>query len=253
MTSSAVGVKPTLDVMGPVRLLQRGWRIYQFTREVKRRAAEFGEGPERLHQQAELLKEICARLMDSHGMQMVVRGSSLPEPPFIMVCNHLGYMDPIILAAIQASAPIAKRELGDWPVIGPTLDSLGVMLVHRGNLHQSATVLRRALRALRAGVAVVNFPEGTTTSGDRMLPFKRGVFGLAKIANVPVVPSRMDFLDPSDCWIGDDGFLEHYLKFGAMTYHGVRLRISDPIDPNDYPSAQAMADAVREHIGTLVT
>ncbi len=251
MSFQAITTKPALDLMGPVRLTQRSWTVYGYTREVMRRAAQFEDGPRQLHQRAELLQEMCARVMTLFDMEIVVHGT-LPKPPYIMVSNHLGYMDAIIMSAIQPCAPVAKRELGDWPLIGPTLAAMGIMLVHRGNLHQSAVILRRAHRALQAGVAVVNFPEGTTTSGDHVLPFKRGIFGLARIAGVPVVPSRMDFLDPRDCWTGNDGFLGHYLRFGAMSYHGVRLRISDPVDPRDYRSAEDMAESVREHIGQLV-
>ena len=250
MSFPATATKPALDLMGPARLAQRSWAVYGMTGEVMRRAERFEEGPRLLHQRAELLQEACARVMKIFDMEMVVHGS-LPKPPYVMVCNHLGYMDPIILSAIQPCAPVAKRELGDWPLIGPTLTAMGVMLVHRGNLHQSAVVLRRAHRALQAGVAVVNFPEGTTTSGDHILPFKRGIFGLARIAGVPVVPSRMDFLDPRDCWTGNDGFLGHYLRFGAMSYHGVRLRISEPRDPRDFKSDQDMADTIKDHIASL--
>ena len=251
MNSPAITAKPALDFAAPVRLFRRGWTVYQYTREVAARAKHFDvDSPRILHERAELLREMCARTVKLHGMEIVTHGS-LPEPPYIMVANHLGYMDPIILAALRPCAPIAKRELGDWPIVGPALDEMGVSLVHRGDLHQSATVLRRALRALEAGVAVVNFPEGTTTGGDYMLPFKRGIFGLARIADVPVVPSRMDFLDPRDCWTGDDGFLEHYLRFGAMPTHGVRMRISKPVDPKNFESAEEMAEAVRTHISEL--
>lgn len=251
MTASALVAKPELDLLAPVRLAQRSWKVFQYTREIAGLSKRFDvNSPRILHERAALLAEMCTRAMKVHDMDMVVSGV-LPEPPYIMVCNHLGYMDPIILSAIQPCAPIAKRELGDWPVLGPALLEMGVMLVHRGNLHQSATVLRRALRALEAGLAVVNFPEGTTTSGDHLLPFKRGVFGLARIAGVPVVPSRMDFLDPRDCWTGNDGFLGHYLRFGAMPFHAVRLQISDPVDPKGFSSAAEMAEAVRAHIETL--
>ena len=254
MTAPVLAEKPTLDLWSPARLVHRSWVCYKWTREIAERGKAFEkEGPGLLQQRADLLQEMCDRTTKLFGMEIVVSGSPLPKPPYIMVCNHLGYMDPIILSAIQPCAPIAKRELGDWPAIGPALDTMGVMLVHRGNLHQSATVLRRAHRVLKAGIAVINFPEGTTTAGEEVLPFKRGIFGLARIANVPVVPARIDFLDPKDAWIGDDGFLGHYLRFGALPAHGVRMHITDPVQPRDYESAAAMAEAMRAYISQLTT
>ncbi|MEO1334567.1 MAG: hypothetical protein AAFV29_02950, partial [Myxococcota bacterium] len=63
----------------------------------------------------------------------------------------------------------------------------------------------------------------------------------------------IEFSDPKDSWTGNDGFLGHYIRFGAMPTHGVRFRICDPVDPNDYESAQDMAEQMRTFIANLAT
>ena len=127
--------------------------------------------------------------------------------PAIYVANHLGYYDALVVAQFVPCAPIAKAEVASWPVIGAGGRSLGVIFVRRESPASGAQALLAALRALGAGVSVLNFPEGTTTSGDRLGPFRRGIFGLARLAGVPVVPVRIDFDDPELAWYGPALFL----------------------------------------------
>src|SRR6185436_14021215 len=101
------------------------------------------------------------------------------------VANHLSYLDPIVIGAQIPVAPIAKGEVASWPLIGSVASSLNGIFVDRSSVMSRARALRRAHALLRAGVSILNFPEGTTTDGSRLLPFHRGIFGLAQIARVP--------------------------------------------------------------------
>nr|MBS0019499.1 1-acyl-sn-glycerol-3-phosphate acyltransferase [Gammaproteobacteria bacterium] len=74
-----------------------------------------------------------------------------------------------------------------------------------------AEVLRRSLRVLQQGVSVLNFPEGTTTLGNAVLPFRRGIFGLAPITGVPVIPIALRFEPPGMAWVGNAYFVSHCL------------------------------------------
>ncbi|MEM9691258.1 MAG: lysophospholipid acyltransferase family protein, partial [Myxococcota bacterium] len=129
---------------------------------------------------ARALQSISRRLCRSHGYRLDVRGA-IPDDPVILVSNHLSYIDALALTGLHPVSPIAKVEVGGWPVVGATLQDLGVNFVDRGDPHSGAVALRRAMRALRAGVSVLNFSEGSTSFGDDLLPLKRGIFGLAKL------------------------------------------------------------------------
>ena len=71
---------------------------------------------------------------------------------------------------------------------------------------------------------MIVFPEGTTSAGDCVLPFKRGIFGVARRLGVPVVPVALRYDSPSDCWIGSENFLSHYVRTV-----GGRRSTADPI------------------------
>jgi 1-acyl-sn-glycerol-3-phosphate acyltransferase len=147
-------------------------------------------------------------------------------------------VDPVVLGALSPSVPIAKREIGDWPILGRGCRALGVLFVDRGDAHSGARVLRASARALAAGVPVLGFPEGTTSSGHSVLPFRRGMFGLARIAEVPVVPVALRYARDDVAWTGDAAFVPHYLRTLARAETRVDIVIGRPLhadgsDPED--------------------
>lgn len=189
-------------------------------------------------------ENICAL----HGIQVVQQGS-MPRGPAIYVANHVSYVEPIALLSKIPGTAIAKQELGDWPVIGEAIRALGMLLVDRGRVESGAAVLREAWRRLDDGVSLVVFPEGTTTEGRSVLPFKRGVFGLARLANVPIVPVAVHY-DRSDvAWIGEDAFVPHYLRTTARQRTRVFLQFGEPIEPSRTDlDAAGLAELARRRV-----
>ncbi|MBK7156884.1 MAG: 1-acyl-sn-glycerol-3-phosphate acyltransferase [Sandaracinaceae bacterium] len=72
-------------------------------------------------------------------------------------------------------------------------------------------------------MSVLTFAEGTTTSGRGVLPFRRGIFGAARIARVPVVPMALRYEDPELPWVGSQSFLPHYLRTASKPVTHVHL------------------------------
>ncbi|NCW45939.1 MAG: 1-acyl-sn-glycerol-3-phosphate acyltransferase, partial [Gemmatimonadaceae bacterium] len=105
------------------------------------------------------------------GVRHTTRGA-FPDGPALLVANHLGWLDIVVLVARADCAFVAKREVSQWPVIGAVGRRLGVVFVER----RPSRDLRRAVSELEArlreGAKVVLFPEGTTTDGRTVLPFK---------------------------------------------------------------------------------
>lgn len=195
---------------------------------------------------ARTLQRLCRSLSRLHRFD-VRQSGELPTGPCVLVCNHLGYIDPVVLCSVLPLAPIAKAELASWPVAGDVLARSNVIFVRRGDAHSGAVVLRRALRSLAAGVSVLNFPEGTTTSGH-LLPFHRGAFWLARRAGVPLVPVAMRLGDPSLCWVDDQAFLPHYCRLWSRHDKRVELKFLRPLDPREFGSERALMAAAHAAI-----
>ncbi|WP_373044802.1 lysophospholipid acyltransferase family protein [Vulgatibacter sp.] len=200
---------------------------------------------------AAALRAVLAELCRIHRIDTVLRGR-IPEAPAVLVANHSSYLDPMVLAGLVPAAPIAKREVADWPVIGSGARSLGVLFVDRSDPFSGAAVLREALRCLEAGVHVLCFPEGTTTTGETLLPFHRGLFGAARLAGVPIVPIALGYEDPSLCWVGDDDFLPHYLRTTARHRTGAHVSIGAPIEARACSTAEALAIEAHWRINDLL-
>jgi lyso-ornithine lipid O-acyltransferase len=205
------------------------WRLLGGLAELHRTA------PLDLAQQAARLSELCGWACELHGIDIEVQGA-LPKSPCVVVSNHLGYIDPVVLCSLIPCSPIAKAEIKNWAFVGAALERLNVSFVQRGNPASGARVLLRSLRALRAGVSVLNFPEGTTTRGG-LGPFHLGAFWLARRAGLPIVPIGMEFEDDSLCWVGDEAFLPHYAKlWWSSGRRRVRVCVGQPLEPGAYRS-----------------
>jgi 1-acyl-sn-glycerol-3-phosphate acyltransferase len=190
------------------------------------------------------LHAACSELAVIHGLQLDIRGE-WPDGAAVIVTNHVGYLDPIAIASALPCAPIAKAEVAAWPIIGSAAGGLGAIYVSRDSVWSRARAMRRALGALRAGVPVLNFPEGTTTDGSRLLPFARGIFGIARLARVPVIPVAVR-CSRELAWHGNAPFVPHYLMLSRMAAPAMRLDIGAPIDSTRFASAEELA-AVAYH------
>jgi lyso-ornithine lipid O-acyltransferase len=177
---------------------------------------------------AERLQLVARELCRVHGFELRVDGI-LPDEPAVLVANHVSYVDPVALAALAPCTVVAKGEVRGWPILGGSASTLGVLFVERGCALSGARVLRQSWRALDAGASVLGFPEGTTTRGDDVLPFKRGLFGLALLARVPIIPIAIHYESPELRWVGDSWFLPHYLRTAMRPSSRIRIRVGAPL------------------------
>jgi len=215
-----------------------------FVAETVTRLAQEPIAPETPSQRARRLAWTAENLCALHGIDVVAEGPR-PSAPCVIVANHLGYIDPLAVLCEVPAFPVAKRELGDWPVIGDAMKRMGVMLVDRDDPFSGAQVLRESLRALERGVSVMAFPEGTTTTGRDVLHFKRGVFGVAQRVGVPVVPVTVRYDSSELAWVGNESFLPHYLRTTGRQSIRVRLRFHSPLDGADLSADDFAATARR--------
>jgi 1-acyl-sn-glycerol-3-phosphate acyltransferase len=224
-------------------------RVGMFATETLARLLLDGTSASSLEQRARELTWVCENLCALTGVRPRVQGE-VPRGPCVLVSNHVSYLDPMVLGSLVPCAPIAKAEVDGWPLVGEVARRVGVRFVKRACPHSGARILRESLRALAHGVSVLVFPEGTTTVGERALPFKRGAFGLARLAGVPVVPVAVQFEDKSAAWVGDELFLPHFARTVARPLTSVNIRFLPSIDPDSVGSADELAALARAQIDT---
>ena len=208
-------------------------------------------GPATRVSRAARLQRLMAEVVEIHGVRIGVLGA-LPTEPCVLVANHVGYLDPIVIGAQVPCTMLAKREIASWPVIGGAGTKLGIQYVDRASTMSRAAAALGALRALRDGVSVLNFPEGTTTDGSRLLPFASGIFGVARLAGVPVVPLALRLGSTALTWTGGETFLPHYARTAARPSMSAVIRVGQAIAPERFATASALAVAARRAVAALL-
>ncbi len=202
-------------------------------------------------ERALVLRDVARRVLRLHGVEVELTGP-LPLGPVVLVANHLSWLDPIVIAGIVPCAPVSKLDVARWPVIGAIARDLGVVFVSRGDPASGARALNAAARALAHGVNVVNFPEGTTTAGGAVLPFRSGIFGLALRAGVSVVPAALAYDPPTLAWVGDATFLPHYLTLAARRRARAIIRLGPAIRAAAGTRPAELAAAARAEVQRLL-
>jgi 1-acyl-sn-glycerol-3-phosphate acyltransferase len=182
------------------------------------------------------------------GVRVTVRGTEhIPAGPVIFMSNHQSSFD---ILALEANMPrrifwIAKKELFDIPVFGPSMRRGGYIPLDRSDGRKALKSMDNAARIIREGKSVVMFPEGTRTKDGNLLPFKRGGFLLALRAGVPVMPVTIN----GSGRINPAGRIRLYR--GAIT-----ITLHPPLAmPEDIPKAQAetqMMEQVRSTISSAL-
>lgn len=106
---------------------------------------------------------------------------------FLVISNHESAFDiPIIQKSCFNPAFVAKKELKKVPVISAWMKELECAFLDRSSPRKALKVFNDSAEVLKRGKSFVLFPEGTRSKG--VLPFKKGSFKLAKLANVPILP-----------------------------------------------------------------
>jgi len=241
LTPAAVG-------RAAVRLARAGTLAVQ---TLSRAARVEGEGPAALRARSVVLSVAARRALSAHGLDVLRRGEP-PDGSALLVCNHRSYLDALVVAAMVPCTPVSKAEVASWPVFGAVARRTGVLFVARDSATSRRKVMSEAEAALAGGVPILNFPEGTTSDGVGVLPFRRGLFGVAQRLGILVVPLAIAYDPPSLAWVGDATFLPHYLRFAAMDRAAVTVSFGAPLPPRAYSGPQELADAARERVHDLL-
>jgi 1-acyl-sn-glycerol-3-phosphate acyltransferase len=111
----------------------------------------------------------------------------------LLVCNHLSYLDILILGSLTPCVFVAKREVRHWPVLGWFATLAGTVFVHREKRTRAARSVAEIGAALRTGALVVLFPEGTSSGGATVLPFKSSLLESAAQQSHPLTAGLLAY------------------------------------------------------------
>ena len=162
------------------------------------------------------LQHACRRVLRILSVDVKTHG---PIPlKGLLVCNHLSYLDILVISSIAPTVFISKNEVKRWPVFGWFARMSGTLFVERGRRADVSRLNLELARALDEGALVVLFPEGTSSDGSEVLPFKSSLLEPITRFDHPLTIGciRYTVADgrPGDevCYWGDMSLLPHLVN-----------------------------------------
>lgn len=198
------------------------WRLVHWSRPTRQVRARW-------------LQHTCRRLLKIFRAELQVSG---PVPTHgLVACNHLTYIDIMVICAVTPVVFVAKREVRTWPVFGWFAILAGSVFIDRERRSAVVEVAAAVESALQEGVVVVLFPEGTSSDGTDVLPFKPSLLQPVVQLKQPVAAARIGYaLTDGDvrnevCYWGDMTLMPHLLNLFAKASLTATLRFNAATTP----------------------
>ena len=131
----------------------------------------------------------------------------------LLVSNHMGNLDVIAHAAFCGMRFCPKSDVRSWPLLGWYTELTHPIWIDRRSRVKSKEALQEFCATLEHGVPLIVYPEGTSTDGKQVLPFKTSSFEVAVSGGFPIQPIVTVYRVPegadSPCWYTDIGIIPH--------------------------------------------
>jgi 1-acyl-sn-glycerol-3-phosphate acyltransferase len=186
-------------------------------------------------------------------------GKPLATCPSIWVSNHISYLDPILIASKQPTVFVTSQEVKEQFFLGYTCTSVECLFVERRNPRNMTQEIEAMEKTLFHKRNIHLFPEGTTGSGESILPFKSSFFALPHKHNIPIQPIYLEYTHvngrPVDnktknllYYHGDMYFFPHFIKLLCCYQIKVRLTFVPPLFPKEYINRKELTQAAYNSI-----
>lgn len=186
------------------------------------------------------------------GARVEVVGTHLKRDVFF-VANHISWIDILALAGASGTAFVAKAELAEAPVVGWLASLNRTVFVKREHRMGVAEQINALKEALVDNWSVTVFPEGTTTDGQSLLPFKTSMLSVLEPPppGVLVQPVILDYGPVAEWigWIGEEGGVNNAKRIlSRKGSFKVALNYLEPFSPEDFKGRKAISIEARRRI-----
>ncbi|MCZ6597526.1 MAG: lysophospholipid acyltransferase family protein [Planctomycetota bacterium] len=154
------------------------------------------------------------------GVRLELDGAP-PRGCFVVVANHLSYLDILVLATLFPGRFVALAEMADWPLLGWLSRSVGTIFIDRTRARDVVRVGEEMSRTFAAGVSVILFPEGRASDGSAIGELRTPLLAGSARGEAPCLPVTLHYETRGEpwapawtiCWWGGMGFWRHIWRF----------------------------------------
>ncbi len=181
------------------------------------------------------------RALEALDVRIRVSGAPVTARPLLVTPNHASWLDIPVIGSLMPVSFVAKAEVATWPVFGLFAKLQRSVFVDRTRRTATGRAASELADRLSSGDCMVLFPEGTSSWGDRVLPFRSALLGAARAAidvgghdEVFVQPMTVAYTRIAGlpvgraerhrvAWVGDDELMPHL--WGIATAGGIDVEI----------------------------
>lgn len=211
------------------------------------------------------------------GVRIEQQGAIVRDRPVLIVANHTSWLDIPVISAVAPVSFIAKKEVGGWPGVSALARLQRTVFVDREKRLSVSGTAREVSERLASGDNLVLFAEGTSTDGNRLMPFRTSLFAAVKpgrrssageagepqapdavVQTLTLVYKRLHgvplgrFDRALTGWYGDMDLPPHAWKLLGAGPLDVVVRIGPPIALDAFADRKALASHTEAEIGAAL-
>jgi len=211
-------------------------------------------------------RAVCALL----DVRITVNGTPPQHHAVLILANHVSWLDILAITATVPVIFVAKSEVRRWPLIGWVARARGTVFVERDRRRQTVDAVADIASYLAEGQSIVLFAEGTSSDGNRVLPFRPALVGALREAlaqvdagkRIAVQPLSVGYTGllglpmgrqhrPIVAWYGDRDLLPHLKEFLRRGAVDVTLSWGEPVEPENATNRKAVVRSLEAVVRTL--
>ena len=200
------------------------------------------------------------------GIKVKVSGK-IEKKNVLFVSNHISYLDIFILGSLTKAIFVAKSEIKSWPIINKIAAIGKTIFVDRSRVLTIKDQVKILSNALKKGRNLILFPEGTSSDGLKVLPFKSSLFGLSdlyskkkfKIQPISITYSKLDGVPverkfrPFFAWFGNMDLVTHAWQFLGLGLSEVKVHYHKSVLLNSFKNRKEASrycfNVISEQVG----
>jgi 1-acyl-sn-glycerol-3-phosphate acyltransferase len=199
------------------------------------------------------------------NIKVTVEGDArqLERGGVVIISNHVGYLDGIVLGSLFPVIFVSKGEVKSWPVVGQWTTLCGTVFINRQRKGLIPLAVKEISRKLQQRANILLFPEGSATNGERMLPFQTAPLAAPLRSRAVIVPLTLAYQSIDEqpvsaanrdliyCY-NDMPDVPHFWKLLALRRIEARVTIRPKIDCSRYEDSSAGRKRLAEDCYNLI-
>ena len=192
----------------------------------------------------------CCKMV---GLNVIVEGEPLHGDHIVYMGNHVSYFDVQAMGSLVKGTFIAKKDIESWPFFG-LMGKMGQTIYMSRNPADAARESQMLDERLKAPSPVIIFPEGTSSNGSSVLPFKSSLFELFLNKNITIQPFTISIMSVNGktpvttemrdhyAWHGDMDLVPHLWNFVKSKGATIKITFQNPIATHSFKDRKLLCD-----------